>query len=71
MINIYLNIITFEFRSRVYLVWDSQKTAAAISEKGAYRAENGGTLFMGTQNRTALPSESPSADAPSCTFQSL
>ena len=44
----------------VNLVWDSQKTAAAISEKGAYRAENGGTLFMGTQNRTALPS-SPSS----------
>ena len=38
---------------------DFQKTAAAISEKGAYRAENGGTLFMGTQNRTALPPPPP------------
>ena len=54
-LKIFMNSKLKHLVSRVYLVWDSRKTAAAISEKGAYRAENGGTFFMGTQNRTALP----------------
>ena len=62
---------------------DFQKTAAAISEKGAYRAENGGPFLWAL--KIGLPSlllrlpffqrtgkrHSERGGAPSCTFQSL